>query len=153
MGSEPGTCVFASFPGHSRDPNIWASLEKSLGWLRSNALQPRQALEFLFEKDPFAANIVLSFPCLWNCVWFCNSLETCESLQIANPTCYHSVIVFGLVVMTKDADVTKTLALVLQTNVKHGQPYCISLLSFLLTGWSRFSPTVGRSICMVSGEG
>lgn len=68
----------------------------------------------------------------------CKSSETCESLRIANPTCYPSILVFGLVVMTEDADVTKTLALVLQTNAKQGQPYYVSRPSFLLNGWPVF---------------
>lgn len=136
--SAPGDLCLCKLPREFWGPQ--ASLGRSLGWLRSSARQPRQALEFPFQMDPFAASVVVSCPCLWICVWFCNSSETCESLQIANPTCYHSVIVFGLVVMTEDADVTKTLALVLQTNVKHGQPYYISLLSFPLNGWHCFSP-------------
>lgn len=65
----------------------------------------------------------------------CKSSETCESLRIANPTRYPSFVVFGLMVMTEDADVTKTFALVLQTNAKQGQPCYISRPSFLLNGW------------------
>ena len=65
----------------------------------------------------------------------CKSSEACESLRIANPTCYPRFIVFGLMVMTEDANVTKTLALVLQTNAKQGPPCCISRPSFLLNGW------------------
>lgn len=68
----------------------------------------------------------------------CKSSETCESLRIANPTCYPRFIVFGLMVMTEDANVTKTLALVLQTNAKQGPPCCISRPSFLLNGWPVF---------------
>lgn len=95
--------------------------------------------EFPSHVGPSSAGVVvLRRLCLWICVWFCNSSETRESLRAANPTCYPRVIVFGLVVMTERADVTKTLALVLQTNVKHGQPYYLSRPSFPLNGWSCF---------------
>lgn len=97
-------------------------LQECLGSLWKKSLPVQTNSEFSFQLDLLVTSIVLSCLCIWLCVWFCNSLETCESLQNASPTCYHSIIVFGFVVVTKDADVTKTLASVLQTNVKHGQP-------------------------------
>ena len=82
---------------------------------------PEHGGEELSGPHSPAGIAVLSRPSL-----VCKSSETCESLRIANPTCYPIFVVFGLTVMTEDADVTKTLALVLQTNAKQGQPCYIS---------------------------
>lgn len=68
----------------------------------------------------------------WAYEYIFNSLETLDSLPHANPTCYHHIITFGFVVLTADADVTRTLALALCTSVKHGHAWLASLFSALL---------------------
>lgn len=65
----------------------------------------------LFQLDPSVAPA---------CEYIVNSLETHDSLPCANPTCYHPIVTFGLVVLTADADVTRALAVALCTSVKHG---------------------------------
>lgn len=59
--------------------------------------------------------------------------------------------VFDLVLVTEDADVTKTWALVLQTHVQHGQPYVFH--THLPFGLALLFLPLGRSSFMVSGKG
>lgn len=42
-----------------------------------------------------------------------STLQRHVTLQLANPTCYHRIMTLGFVVLTADADVTRTLALTL----------------------------------------
>lgn len=147
MGSDPGGRGLCKVP---RGPRCSSTSSPSSG-LSERCSPAHTGSQAPFQMGPFAAG---SVPCclrLGMCVWFCNSSETGESLRIANPTCYQSMTVFGLVLLTEDADVTKTWALVLQTHVQHGQPYVFH--THLPFGLALLFLPLGRSSFMVSGKG